>query len=294
MHKMRVLHVGLLCLSAHIFAQVEDKKMLTHDFDVRGELEVENNAGHVTVTGSDVHNKITIEVTRRANTKEELALFDAKFDVSDKETKAKVKSDNLKRVKNASIDFNIIVPRYTEVYLDLDAGNAIVQNIKGQMKVEVKAGNASISGARKEVEVRVGAGDIQVAYAADGFGKTDVKTDGGNISVIGAGGSVDAKSGSGAINIDQRVLPNKEDIDAKTNVGDVSINLPSDVNATIKAETKLGKIVDGGLQWMRKMPKEGKEPAEPKLNDEGRLVLGKGYADIDLETKNGGISVSLK
>lgn len=294
MHKIRVLQMGLLCVTLQMCAQVEDKKVLTHDFDVRGEIEVENNAGNVTVTGSDVHNKLTIEVVRRANTKEELALFDARLNVSDKETKAKLKSDNLKRVQNASIDFNILVPRYTEVYLDLDAGNAVVQNIKGQMKVEVKAGNVAVSGARKEVEVHVNSGDISVAYAADGFGKTDVKTDSGSISIVGTGGSVDAKSGNGNVTIEQRVLPNKEDIDAKTNAGDVSVTLPSDVNATVKAEAKAGKVAEGGHKWMRKMQKPLKEGQPPRPGDEARLVLGKGFADVDLESKVGNIAVILK
>jgi hypothetical protein len=291
MQKNIILHVGLLLVCVQALARVEEKKLFSYDFDARGELEVESGAGNVTVVGSDTHNKVTVEITKRANTKEEMALFDAKIDISDKETKAKVKSDNLNRVANASIDFNVMVPRYTEVDVEVGSGNVIIQNIKGQMKAEVGSGNVTISGARKEVEVRVGSGDAQIAYAADGFGKTDVKVGSGSIQVTNAGGSIEAKSGSGAITIDQRILPHKEEIDAKTDAGTVNVTLPSDVNATIKAETKAGAISDAGLQWTRKPLKEGQPES---VSDKANVVLGKGYADVDLESKAGGISVSLK
>ncbi|MEX0849345.1 MAG: DUF4097 family beta strand repeat-containing protein [Candidatus Dependentiae bacterium] len=291
MQKRIILHTGLLLVCAQALARVEEKKLFSYDFDARGELEVESGAGNVTVVGSDTHNKVTVEVTKRANTKEEMALFDAKIDISDKETKAKVRSDNLNRVANASIDFNVMVPRYTEVDAEVGSGNIVIQNIKGQMKAEAGSGNVTISGARKEVEVRVGSGDAQIAYAADGFGKTDVKVGSGSIQVTNAGGSVEAKSGSGAITIDQRILPHKEEIDAKTGAGNVKVSLPLEVNATVKAESKTGTIADGGLQWMRKPLKEG----QPKpAGDKASVVLGKGYADVDLEAKIGSVSVSLK
>lgn len=294
MRKMRIFQTTLFCLHVYIAAQIEDRKVLSHDFNVRGKLEVENNAGNVTVVGSDEDNKITVEVIRHANTKEELELFDVKFDVSNKETKATIKSDNLKRVPNVSVDFNIIVPKHTYIFLDLDAGNANVQNILESIKIEVKDGNASVSGACEQVDVRIDSGNANIAYAAESFGQTHVKIENGTINVVNAGGSIDAKSDNGNIVIDQRVLPNKEKIDAKTDTGNIAIAIPTHANATIKAETKVGTITNAGLQWTRKTPKPLKVGEAPHTGDEARLVVGKGYADIDLAAKTGTISVTLK
>ena len=207
------------------------------------------------------------------------------IEIRDKETEAYVKVRTLRPVENASIDFNITLPRYAEVKVEAGAGNVSIRDVKSQMKVTSGAGNVAIIDARKEIEVHTGSGNVDVSYTAEGFGKTIIKSGAGNVSVANAGGSVDIKTGNGLVEVKQRELPAKEDIDIKTSTGNITLRLPRDVNATVQAKTKTGNI-GNGANWERK-----KKKLNIPTGDKAKLVLGKGFADVKLVTTVGSITV---
>ncbi len=283
MNRLVCCGISMLIVGGQLHA-VTESKTESYAFDVRGELEIKNGAGSISIQGSD-QNKLTVAWTKNGKTKEDLAALEPVIEIRDKETEAYVKVRMLQPVENASIDFNITVPRYAEVKVEAGSGNVIIRSIKSQMKLVSGAGSVAITDARKEIEVRTGSGNVDVSYGADGFGKTDIKTGSGNVSVANSGSSVDIKTGSGLVEVKQRVLPAKEDIDIKTSTGNIILSLPRDVNATVQAGTKTGNI-GNGANWERK-----KKKVNIPTGDEAKLVLGKGFADIKLATTTGSIAV---
>ncbi len=268
---------------------VTDSKTENYPFDARGEVKIKNEAGNIAIKGSD-QNQLSITWTKNAQAAEDLEVFQPVVDIRDKETEAYVKVRRLRAVKDASVDLDITIPRYAEVKVEAGSGNVTILGVKSQMKVESGAGNVAIEDARKEIEVHNGSGNVDVSYGSDGFGKTIIKTGSGKVSVANAGSTVDIKSATGSVDVRQRVLPASEAIDIKTNTGTITLRLPSDVNATVKAATKTGSIVNGA-HWERK-EKKGRLPAgKAATGDEARLVLGKGFADVQLATATGSITV---
>ena len=241
--------ISMLTVVAQLHA-VTESGTESYAFDVRGELVIKNGAGNISIQGSD-QNQLTVAWTKNGQIKEDLAALEPVIEIRDKETEEYVKVRTLRPVVNASIDFTITLPRYAEVKVEAGAGNVSIRGVKSQMKVTSGAGNVAISDARKETEVHTGSGNVDLSYTAEGFGKTIIKSGAGNVSVANAGGSVDIKTGNGLVEVKQRELPAKEDIDIKTSTGNITLRLPRDVNATVQAKTKTGNI-GNGANWERK------------------------------------------
>ena len=283
MNRLVCCGISMLIVGGQLHA-VTESKTESYAFDVRGELEIKNGAGSISIQGS-AQNQLMVAWTKNGKTKEDLAVLEPVIEIRDKETEAYVKVRTLQPVENASIDFNITLPRYAEVKVEVGSGNVIIQGVKSQMKIVSGVGNVAITDARKEIEVRTGSGNVNVSYGIDGFGKTDIKTGSGNVSVVDAGSSVAIKTDNGLVEVKQRVLPAKENIDIKTNVGNITLRLARDVNATVQAETKAGNIANGA-NWERK-----KKKVSALIGDEAKLVLGKGFANIKLVATTGSIRV---
>jgi len=283
MNRLLCYGISILIVGGQLHA-VTESKTENYAFDARGELEIKNGSGSISIQGSD-QNKLTVVWTKNGQTKEDLAALEPVIEIRDKETEAYVKVRTLHPVENTSIDFNITLPRYAEVKVEAGSGKVVIRGVKSQMKVVSSAGSVAITDARKEIEVRAGSGNVDVSYGADGFGKIDIKTGSGKVSVANSGSSVDIKTGSGLVEVKQRVLPAKADIDIKTSTGNITLSLPRDVNATVQAETKTGNI-GSGANWERK-----KKKVNIPTGDKAKLMLGKGFADIKLVTMAGSITV---
>jgi len=286
---MKNYALALLITSAFIVAQeVTERQTQTFAFDIKGELDIETANGSIEVVGSDNHDELVVEVVKHAPNKETLALIEPSIELHDKDTQAKMRV-RMQPQAQGSIDFKVHVSRYVEVKAKSKNGAISVRNVTGQQKAETHNGAITIDGVRKETEARSKNGAISISYANNAFGKADVKTDNGAVVVSNAGGSVDIKTENGAVQVSQRVLPHKDDIKIKTLAGNISLALPAQVNATIKAETKMGAIGGDTFPWERKEKK-----MTAVTGDEAKLVLGKGYASVDLSTKTGAINVQKK
>ena len=286
----RKLILSLCLISTVLFSKVEERQSLMQDFDIRGELEIDNKIGSVKIIGSsNIKDKAIIEIIKKADYKEQFEQFDIDTEISSKNTKLKIFSIGTENIKNAEIDLIVTVPASTDVQNKVNIGSTHISNIKGRIKSENKIGSTNVDGALKKVEIRSETGSARITFAEDSLSKSDVKVDSGSIHITNAGGTVKAEAGVGSITLDQRALSNKKYIDLKTNNGTVNLMLPKHINATINAKTDLGTIQSNGLSWIKK---EKKGPGSQ--SDKAHLILGKGYAPIELETKVGNISVRLK
>jgi len=108
-----------------------------------------------------------------------------------------------------SVDFDIIVPRYTDLKLKTDAGKIQVSGVCGQMSL------ASDAGSIQATQVMLN-------------GHSTLKTDVGSVTLVGsidATGTYDLKTDVGSINV---TLPGNTSfhVDAKTDVGSFNSNFP--------------------------------------------------------------------
>ena len=107
------------------------------------------------------------------------------------------------------VDLTVIVPRISQLTVNVDSGNVHVQNIAGSFAIQVNAGAVTLTGVefRTSSSVRVAAGNISVS------------------------GTVDTGSF----------------VNLRVNTGDVTLQVPSDSSMQVDAYTDLGDIATTGL-----------------------------------------------
>lgn len=154
--------------------------------------------------------------------------------------------------------------------LDTDGGSYSAVDVTGtvprdtEVRVKQTKGPVSISGVR---------------------GPLDVSHDHGAVTVLDAGSSVDVEIKNGDIRAHFHDLPTDAAVNLQTVNGDVSLELPANAAAQIRAETNAGVIRTTGLPM-------GKERFTPR-DAGGRYTaqIAEGEASVEIETKNGSIVI---
>jgi len=125
-------------------------------------------------------------------------------------------------------------------------------------------------------------GPIAVQGVAGGL---TLRHDHGAVSVEGAAGPVEVDIENGDIDVGMRRVSSEASVSLTTENGTLTLRLPPDADATVSAETRVGPIRTRGLSLTD-------EQFTP-LDAGGRYSaqLGAGDATIDLQTRNGTITI---
>ncbi|MBA3354157.1 MAG: DUF4097 family beta strand repeat protein, partial [Blastocatellia bacterium] len=226
----------------------------TYPLSRNGNVRVSNINGSVTVEAWD-RDEVRLEATKLADSKETLADVDLKINATadsfSVEADYKAWKWNDKRVENRhrklEVEFRLSVPRGAVLNeIETVNGSVTVSNFTNVTKVSAVNGSVVASNLR---------------------GTASLSTVNGQVTA-----DFDRVEGSSKINL-------------STVNGQVNLTLPSDVNATVKADSLNGNIAnDFGLP-VRKGQYVGRDLY-------GRI--GTGEAQIKLNSVNGGLSISRK
>jgi hypothetical protein len=228
----------------------------SYPFNPNGKISVSNVNGSITVTAWD-KNEIKLEAVKIADSKERLAdvqiKIDAKQDSFSVETDYGSWKNNNGTWKNKNygkleVQYTLMVPR-----------TAILDEI------ETVNGSVTISNM---------------------VGRVNANAVNGNVKATNLRGAAEIETVNGVTEADFDSLENTSKISLSTVNGQVRLVIPSDADATIKAETVNGRITnDFGL------------PVRKEKYAGGRNLYGKvgnGDAKINLESVNGELSVLRK
>lgn len=123
-------------------------------------------------------------------------------------------------VSNASVDYDVYVPRNSALYVSTGDGRVRVEGVSGEVEIQTGDGNIDVTGARGRLRAQTGDGGIRVH---------DFE------------GEADARTGDGRITLDG----NFRSLSARTGDGGISLTLPEGVNATV--ETNSESVFNDGI-----------------------------------------------
>lgn len=222
----------------------------TYPLNANGRISVSNVNGSITVESWD-KNEVKLEAVKTADTKENLGSVKIQIDSK---------------------------PEYLKVETDYDAWRNRTDGMWKNRKLEVQY-RLWVPRTAILDEIETVNGSINVSNMNN---RTKISTVNGEIKAVNLRGTANISTVNGTVNADFDSLQNVSEISLEAVNGTTNLVIPSDAEATIKAETVNGSISnDFGLP-VRKGKYVGRDMY-------GRI--GNGTVKINLETVNGAMSV---
>lgn len=240
----------------HTPAAVQVAKDETEKFEqsypisANGRVSVSNVNGSIEMIAWD-RNEVRLEATKIADSKESLGLVELRIDAQANsfsvETEYKKQNWGYMNRRKIDVHFKLSVPR-TAVLNEIEAvnGSVTVANFSNVTKVSAVNGTVNASNLR---------------------------------------GTADLSTVNGTVTADFDRVESGSKIELSTVNGRVNLMIPSDTNATVKADSLNGSIVNGFGLPIRKGEYVGRDL-------HGRL--GSGDATIELESVNGPLAINKK
>ena len=212
----------------------------------------------------------------------------------------------------AYADVRVVVPKGKRVSVYLGAGEAKIDNVDGDLRVDVSAapvtstrtrgkllldtgsGEVKVTDAQGEIDLDTGSGGVEVQNVRGTYLKMDTgsgRVRGSDIAVeelemdTGSGsvrlGQVQSKrikldSGSGSVDLDLRA--DVDDVQIESGSGGVTLGIPESLGAAIKIDTGSGGIDTD-------IPIQVKKAERSYLSG----TIGDGKGEISIETGSGGV-----
>lgn len=273
----------------------------SYTFDINQTLAIPENVdeiiidvpnGNIDIVGKDVNSaevKGTIRVDA-VNRDEADQLLGDIFTVKIVGNQAIIRIDEKRSIFNGNsfnnllkANLEIIIPKDLEADIRLINGDIAASNLEGSGVIEGVNGKIAFDHAKGNYEVKTVNGEIRIE---DLVGDLEAKTVNGEIDAINTIGSLNLGTTNGEITAASSQLAG--DWDISTVNGEISIQIPSNADANIKAKSSLGKV-KGNLPWVDKNVDE-----EINLGDNKEANLGNGKYEIDLDNEHGDIEVEIR
>lgn len=227
-----------------------------------GSVSIRNVSGNVEVTGHD-GDSVLVRATKEGEDRDAVEVED--LSSGDRvEIRAKYPRDCYNC--NASLKFEVRVPRDSSIRLDpisTASGDISVTNLRGQLRVTTASGNVTVENVSGDINASTASGEMRVR----------------NVS-----GSVSASSASGDVEVDIARLEGGEPMKFSSASGNVSVRLPSSIDADVVMSTASGRIrTDFPLQVRESRHGSGSRA-------EGRL--GSGTRNVRISTASGDLSLT--
>ena len=179
-----------------------------------------------------------------------------------------------------------------EVDLDVDEGGVFKISLSGpsgasygadlklripsdlDLKVIKKNGKITIDEWQGAIHVRSNNGEIQIETK----GPVDVDTDNGALKISGSSRELDLESDNGKIELELEQIDSKSRIEARTNNGNIILEIPKSAGITLDCKSKRGRIRFEGF-------------SESSSGNEFEGKLNGGGGACRLKTSNGDIKI---
>ncbi|NQZ89244.1 MAG: DUF4097 family beta strand repeat protein [Colwellia sp.] len=231
-----------------VYADVEDTIEKSFDVSENATLRLANINGAVEIKGWD-RNEIKVTAIITAKNQEDRDRIKVEFDQSSSgvsvETEYEKQLSWGRNNSSGKVDYTVMVPFGASLTdIELVNGSLVIDKVQGEIKANTVNGSINVQGLADDLELNSVNGSIKATY--------------------------------------QHIDNNIDEIELTTVNGSIKLYLPSELNATINAETMHGSIKTGfGLSSHKKM-------------FSGRSLsgsVGSGDIKIDLESVNGSIKV---
>ena len=233
-----------------VSAAAEETKTVKVDAEKPVQLNVSNDAGDVTVVGSD-ENVVTVKAVKtgyastQARAEEDLKKI--KYEVKQNGNSVTVTYE-LGRISTRdvdTVDFVITIPENAVVEVRANMGDLDVSRIKGDVNLNTDFGSTNAQEIEGALSVESQSGSITTSQINAGSKNITLRTDFGEMNIEKASAQkVEIHSQSGAIKMqDVKVAAY---LIASTDFGGISSDIPITVTGDIKEKHQVGTINGGG------------------------------------------------
>ena len=153
--------------------------------------------------------------------------------------------------RDARASITVTLPRGVALRGGTGNGAVTVAGTGGDVSIATGNGDVTVSGTSGTVKASSGNGDLQISGATGGV---TASTGNGRVRVATGAGPVRASTGNGDITVEMVADRSADDMSFSTGRGDISVTVPSGVDADFDASTGWGSIrtdfplrVDGSL-----------------------------------------------
>jgi DUF4097 and DUF4098 domain-containing protein YvlB len=229
-------------------ADITDVIEKSYDFSEDGKIALSNINGDVTVTACNC-DRLNLTATIEASDQETRDRITIEIDANDSDISIKTKYAKKDREwhdknRHSKVDYKLSVPNNVALdNIDLVNGDLTVKSVTGELNADLVNGDLKSDGLTSDTNVSTVNGDIKLTFAS---------------------------------------LDNAEKVELNSVNGDIIATMPSNANASVKAETVSGKISnDFGID-VRKHKWVGSDM---------KGTIGDGSVDIKMNNVNGRIKL---
>ncbi len=183
---------------------------------------------------------------------------------------------------NPRANLNITIPEDIFLEIDIVNGDININDILNSGNIENINGDININNSVGDFDVDMVNGKITSNNIK---GKIVAKTTNGKISVDEIDGELNLKTTNGDIDVISSNVSN--DWKVSTLNGKITLEIPSDVNAKLIAESDVSNVT-GNIQWIEE------NNDDDYVGSEKEAILGNGEHRITLDTLSGKIEVYVK
>lgn len=229
-----------------------------------GTVSIRNVSGNIEITGHD-GDSIVVRGTKEGEDRDMVEVED--LSAGDR-VELQVKYPRDCRRCNASINFEVRVPRSVAYKIG---------------PVSTASGNVRVASLQGEIKISTASGDVLVQDVA---GRINASTASGEMSVKDVSGTVSASTASGNVEVEIARLEGAESMKFSSASGNVSVRLPSSLDADVTMSTASGRIRTDFPVEVREDRHGSGSRAEGRLGSGGRNVrISTASGDVSL-TKN--------
>lgn len=229
-----------------------------------GSISIRNVSGNIEITGHD-GDAIVVRGTKEG---EDLDMVEVEDLSAGDRVELRAKYPRNCRRCNVSINFEVRVPRSARYRLE---------------PISTASGNIKITSLSGDLKVATASGDVLVQNVS---GQINASTASGEMSVKDVAGTVNASSASGNVEVDITRLEGAESMKFSSASGNVSVRLPSSLDADVHMSTASGSISTDFPIEVRESGHGSGRRAEGRLGSGGRnLRISTASGDLSL-TKN--------
>ena len=174
------------------------------------------------------------------------------------------------KTRSPGAAFEVTLPPELDLAVTTKNGKVRVTGTRGDVAISTSNGTVDVTDVAGDLDLRSSNGTISI----DKSGRSKVKatTSNGKIIARDVTGSTVLETSNGSVRLTVLALPESPEISVRTSNGDVHVELPRTVNATLEMKTSNGRINTNFGESDVKVLESGKKRLRAKLNDGGGTI----------------------
>lgn len=201
---------------------------------------LKNIRGSVDIESKWEQNDVLLKAEIVAPKKEQLQDVKILDNAQSSHTDLTIKTCCENEKSKAQVNYYLIVPAQTAVYVSNDEGPVSIRQVRGKICVTTTKGDISISEPSNMVVAHsTQQGNITIQRPD---GNLKVSSARGKINIVDSSKSVVATAQNGSITMKASEIPARSKIKLANTSGGIHLNLPADVNADLRASTDRGVV----------------------------------------------------